>query len=77
MELELRRRLDRRRCESGVTMHGERASRDGIALGLDVDAATRSRSRPTSASVRQVVFNLLSNAIKFTPPGGRVDVRRG
>jgi signal transduction histidine kinase len=59
--------------QSGMTMHGERASRAGIALGLQVDpeeiVVTADERR-----VRQVVFNLLSNAIKFTPRKGRVDV---
>jgi signal transduction histidine kinase len=59
--------------KSGMTMHGERASRGGIALGLRIEpdeivvAADERR-------VRQVVFNLLSNAVKFTPPNGRIDV---
>jgi signal transduction histidine kinase len=59
--------------QSGMTMHGERASRGGIALDLRVEpqeiVVTADERR-----VRQVVFNLLSNAIKFTPRGGRVDV---
>jgi signal transduction histidine kinase len=59
--------------QSGMTMHGERAMRAGIALGLSIEpeeivvAADERR-------VRQVLFNLLSNAIKFTPRDGRVDV---
>ena len=59
--------------ETGMTMHGERASRAGIALGLSVVpgeiVVTADERR-----VRQIVFNLLSNAIKFTPRDGRIDV---
>jgi signal transduction histidine kinase len=59
--------------QSGMTMHGERASRAGIALGMRIDpedvVVTADERR-----VRQVVFNLLSNAIKFTPRDGRIDV---
>jgi signal transduction histidine kinase len=58
---------------SGVTMHGERASRGGIALGLTVEPGEIT-VEADERRVRQVVFNLLSNAIKFTPPEGRVDV---
>ncbi|HVH50539.1 MAG TPA: HAMP domain-containing sensor histidine kinase [Gaiellaceae bacterium] len=58
---------------SGVTMHGERASRGGIALGLNVESEEIT-AEADERRVRQVVFNLLSNAIKFTPPDGRVDV---
>jgi signal transduction histidine kinase len=58
---------------SAVTMHGERASRSGIALGLNVDPAEIT-VEADERRVRQVVFNLLSNAIKFTPAEGRVDV---
>jgi signal transduction histidine kinase len=59
--------------QSGMTMHGERASRAGIALDMRIDPAdvvvTADERR-----VRQVMFNLLSNAIKFTPRDGRIDV---
>jgi signal transduction histidine kinase len=59
--------------QSGMTMHGERASRAGIALGLRVEpddvVVTADERR-----IRQVVFNLLSNAIKFTPHDGRIDI---
>ena len=59
--------------QTGMTMHGERASRAGVALGLRVtpeEIVVPADER----RVRQVVFNLLSNAIKFTPRDGRVDV---
>jgi signal transduction histidine kinase len=59
--------------QSGITMHGERASRDAVTLGLSFepdDIVIEADER----KVRQVVFNLLSNAVKFTPAGGRVDV---
>ena len=59
--------------QSGMTMHGERASRGGVALGMRIEpeeiVVTADDRR-----VRQVVFNLLSNAIKFTPRDGRVDI---
>jgi signal transduction histidine kinase len=58
---------------SGVTMHGERASRGGIAVGLNVDPEEIT-VEADERRVRQVVFNLLSNAIKFTPPDGRIDI---
>jgi signal transduction histidine kinase len=59
--------------ESGLTMHGERASRKGIALALSVEPQ-HIVVRADERKLRQVVFNLLSNAVKFTPSGGRVDV---
>ncbi|MGH2933458.1 MAG: ATP-binding protein [Gaiellaceae bacterium] len=59
--------------QSGMTMHGERASRAGIALGLRVEPEEIVLTAD-DRRVRQVVFNLLSNAIKFTPRNGRVDV---
>jgi signal transduction histidine kinase len=58
---------------SGLTMHGERADRQGITLGLDVDPGI-GLIQADERKVRQVIFNLLSNAVKFTPSGGRVDV---
>jgi signal transduction histidine kinase len=59
--------------QSGMTMHGERASRAGIALGLRVEPE-EILVTADDRRVRQVVFNLLSNAIKFTPRDGRIDV---
>jgi signal transduction histidine kinase len=59
--------------QSGMTMHGERASRAGIALGLSVDPEDLVVIAD-ERRMRQVVFNLLSNAVKFTPSNGRIDV---
>ena len=60
--------------ESALTLLRERATRHGIALGLDVDERLDDFVAD-ERKVRQVVLNLLSNAVKFTPEGGRVEVR--
>jgi signal transduction histidine kinase len=57
----------------GLSMHGERASRGGVALGLAVEPDDMT-VEADERRVRQVVFNLLANAITFTPPEGRIDV---
>ena len=59
--------------ESGLVMVRERASRNGVLLGLDVGPEV-GEIEADERKVKQVLFNLLSNAVKFTPPGGRVDV---
>jgi signal transduction histidine kinase len=73
MELELSDVSVPLALESGLTMHGERAARDGISIALDVDPS-EIVIRADERKLRQVVFNLLSNAVKFTPAGGRIDV---
>jgi signal transduction histidine kinase len=73
MELELSDFSLREVIESGLSLHTERASRAGIALGSSFDSADVT-IHADERKVRQVVFNLLSNALKFTPPGGHVDV---
>ncbi len=73
MELELREVSISQALNSGLTMHGERASRNGITLGLSVDPNI-GVIEADERKLRQVIFNLLSNAVKFTPSGGRVDV---
>jgi signal transduction histidine kinase len=73
MELELGPVSIPEALNSGLTMHGERASRNGITLGLSVDPNI-GVIQGDERKLRQVIFNLLSNAVKFTPSGGRVDV---
>jgi signal transduction histidine kinase len=58
---------------SAVSMYSERASRNGIALGLTTEPA-EIEITADERRLRQIVFNLLSNAVKFTPADGRVDV---
>ena len=59
--------------ESGLTMVGERATRNGIAVRLNIDV-TDEAMEGDERKLKQVVFNLLSNAVKFTPAGGHVEV---
>jgi len=73
MELELDDVSLRETLETGLTMHAERAAREGVALGLRLEPHEIS-VRADERKIRQVVSNLLSNAVKLTPSGGRVDV---
>jgi len=73
VDLDVRPFSVREALERGVVMVRERASEDGVRLGIEtepeVDVVDGDERR-----IRQVIFNLLSNAVKFTPPGGAVDV---
>ncbi len=60
--------------ESALTLLRERATRHGIALGLEVDERLGDFVGD-ERKIRQVVLNLLSNAVKFTPEGGRIEIR--
>jgi signal transduction histidine kinase len=73
MDLELAEVSLPETLRSGLTMHEEHASRNGVRLGLAVDPG-EIVVQADERKLRQVMFNLLSNAVKFTPSGGRVDV---
>jgi signal transduction histidine kinase/DNA-binding response OmpR family regulator len=73
MELEVETFSLREALENGLTMVKERASRHGIALGLEVDPGV-GLIEADERKVKQVVFNLLSNAVKFTADGGEVEL---
>jgi signal transduction histidine kinase/DNA-binding response OmpR family regulator len=64
----------RESLEYCLSMVRERALKQRILLGLDVDPGVGLLDADR-LRFRQVVLNLLSNAVKFTPEGGRVDVR--
>ena len=74
VELEIAPFSLREALERGVVMVKERATRNGVELGLEIDPSV-GVVEADERRVRQVVFNLLSNAVKFTPAGGSVDVR--
>jgi signal transduction histidine kinase len=74
MELELSSFHLPTALESALTLLRERATRHGIALGLEVDERL-DEFVGDERKIRQVLLNLLSNAVKFTPEGGRVEVR--
>jgi signal transduction histidine kinase len=59
--------------ENAVALARERATREGISLGLEVDPSAGAVDAD-ERKIKQVLFNLLTNALKFTPRGGHVDV---
>jgi signal transduction histidine kinase len=73
VELEVERFSLRDALERGMVMIRERATKNGVALELELDPQV-DLVEGDERRIRQVVFNLLSNAVKFTPQGGRVDV---
>jgi len=59
--------------ENAVALARERATRQGISLGLKVDPSAGAVVAD-ERKIKQVLFNLLANALKFTARGGHVDV---
>ena len=59
--------------DNALTLVRERAGRQGIALGRQIDERLGT-IRADERKVKQVLLNLLSNALKFTSEGGRIDV---
>ena len=59
---------------NAATLLRERCQRQGVTLGIDVDAGVRTWVTDPRR-FKQILVNLLSNAVKFTPAGGSVTVR--
>jgi len=59
--------------QGSLALMRERATRQGVGLGLHVDPAL-GVVRADERRVKQVLFNLLTNAVKFTGRGGHVDI---
>jgi signal transduction histidine kinase len=73
MELDVAEFDLRSALENAITLVKERAQRNGITLGLEVDPSL-GNFRGDERKFKQILLNLLSNAVKFTPEGGKVDV---
>jgi signal transduction histidine kinase len=59
--------------QNSVALLRERATRQGISLGLEVDPSA-GVIEADERKLKQVLFNLLSNAVKFTSNGGHIVV---
>jgi signal transduction histidine kinase len=74
MDLDLAEFDLRGALQNAMTLVKERAQRNGVELGLEVDPALGA-FRADERKFKQIMLNLLSNAVKFTPAGGKVGVR--
>lgn len=61
-------------CEAILPLHLDAATRKGIDLGLEAQAAQVSGHEWL---LRELLSNLVDNAVKYTPPGGTVTIRCG
>src|SRR5262249_56432746 len=73
VELEIASFSLRDALERGVVMVRERATTNGVAIGVAASADV-GLVEGDERRIKQVIFNLLSNAVKFTPAGGAIDV---
>ena len=71
MELELSAVRIRELLENSLVMVKEKALRQQLRLGVELDGAPE-LLLADERKLKQVVYNLLSNAVKFTPAGGEV-----
>ena len=72
MQLELANTSLRETLEQGLAMVRERATRQGLSLGLNVDSGV-DIVVADPLRLTQVIANLLTNAVKFTPAGGTIE----
>jgi signal transduction histidine kinase len=73
MELDLSEVAVPEVLRSAISLHSERASRQGVDLSLTTEPEEITITAD-ERRLRQVVLNLLSNAVKFTPAEGRIDI---
>ncbi|HEY6874348.1 MAG TPA: ATP-binding protein [Geobacteraceae bacterium] len=58
--------------DTSLAMFREKATKNGIQLGLEIDPEADAEIEADERKLKQIMFNLLSNAVKFTPAGGAV-----
>jgi len=76
MDLDLSSFDIREALQSAVNLVRERATRQGVALTLNVDPGV-DEWVADERKFKQIMLNLLSNAVKFTPDGGSVTIQTG